>query len=87
MVLQLLEPQKPYNKAFLKIKANREPLVRFKVKLFQFSNSNNENESEKFHNNLFQDFLEKTFTQSTILFTKAVAPASLYFKNYSTCLH
>ena len=61
MVLHLLETQKPQTKAFLKIKAIRKLLESFKLNRTQFSNSNNEKETEKFHKNLFQDFLKTTF--------------------------
>ena len=61
MVLQLLEPRKALNKAFLKIKANREPLECFKVNLIQILNSINEKETEEFHKNLVIDFLKKTY--------------------------
>ena len=60
MVLQLLESQKALNKAFLKTKANREPLECFKVNRTQFSNSINENETERFSKNQTQDFITKS---------------------------
>ena len=60
MVLQLLESQKALNKAFLKTKANREPLECFKVNRIQFSNSINEKESERFSKNYTRDFLKKS---------------------------
>lgn len=61
MVLHLLETQKPQTKAFLKIKAIRKLLECFKVNFIQFSNSNNEKETEKFHKNQTQDFLKTIF--------------------------
>ena len=61
MVLHILEPRKALNKAFLKIKANREPLECFKVNLIQILNSINEKETEEFHKNLVIDFLKKTY--------------------------
>lgn len=61
MNLNLLEPRKALNKAFLKIKAHREPLECFKVNLVQILNSINEKETEEFHKNLVIDFLKKTY--------------------------
>ena len=58
MVLHILETLKKPNKAFLKIKAIRKQLESFKVN--PISISINENESERFHKNLFQDFLKTT---------------------------
>lgn len=60
MVLQLLEPRKALNKAFSKIKANREPLECFKVNLTNVLNSIYENESERFSKNRTQDFTLKS---------------------------
>ena len=60
MNLQLLESQKALNKAFLKTKANREPLECFKVNRIQFSNSINENETERFSKNQTHDFTLKS---------------------------
>lgn len=61
MISNLLEPRKALNKAFLKIKANREPLECFKVNLIQILNSINEKETEEFHKNLVIEFLKKTY--------------------------
>ena len=60
MVLQLLESQKALNKAFLKTKANREPLECFKVNLTNVLNSLNENETERFSKNQTHDFTLKS---------------------------
>ncbi len=60
MTQQLLEHRKALNKAFLKTKANREPLECFKVNRIQFSNSINENETERFSKNQTQDFILKS---------------------------
>ena len=60
MISNLLEPRKALNKAFLKIKANREPLECFKVNLTNVLNSINENETERFSKNQTQDFILKS---------------------------
>ena len=60
MVLQLSETQKALNKVFLKFKANRVALERFKTKRRQFSNCSNENESERFSKNHLRDFITKS---------------------------
>ena len=87
MVLNILETPKKPNKAFLKFKAIRILLESFKPKLIQFSNFSSEKESERFSKKNTQDFLKKYSFQSTNLFIKAVAEASLYFKINSICLH
>ena len=87
MVQNILETLKKPNKAFLKFKAIRVVLESFKAKLIQFSNFSNENESKRFSKNHTRDFLKKYSFQSTNLFIKAVAEASLYFKINSICLH
>ena len=60
MNLQLLESQKALSKAFLKTKANREPLECFKVNLTNVLNSLNENETERFSKNQTNDFTLKS---------------------------
>ena len=60
MNLQLLESQKALSKAFLKTKANREPLECFKVNLTNVLNSLNENETERFSKNQTHDFILKS---------------------------
>jgi len=60
MVLHILEtPKKPY-KAFLKIKAIRKQLESFKAKRTPFSNSINENKTERFSKNHTQDCITKS---------------------------
>ena len=59
MVQNILETLKKPNKAFLKFKAIRVLLESFKVKLSQFSNFSNENESGIFSKKNTQDFLKK----------------------------
>ena len=71
MKLQLLESQKALNKAFLKIKANREPFECFKIKRTRFSISINENETERFSKNRTYDFIKKaSYDYTNILYTK-----------------
>lgn len=60
MTQQLLKSQKALNKAFLKTKANREPLECFKVNLTNVLNSINENETERFSKNQTHDFTLKS---------------------------
>ncbi len=61
MNIQLLEPRKALNKAFLKIKPNRTGIELFKNNLIAILDSINEKESEGFHKNLVIDFLKKTY--------------------------
>ena len=61
MNIQLLEPRKALNKAFLKIKPNRTGIEIFKTNLIAILDSINEKESEEFHKNLVIEFLKKTY--------------------------
>ena len=61
MTMNLLEPRKALNKAFLKIKPSRSHIEDFKTNLIQILDSINEKESEEFHKNLVIDFLKKTY--------------------------
>ena len=61
MNIQLLEPRKALNKAFLKIKPNRTGIELFKTNLIAILDSINEKESEEFHKNLVIEFLKKTY--------------------------
>lgn len=61
MNIQLLEPRKALNKAFLKIKPNRTGIELFKNNLIAILDSINEKESEEFHKNLVIEFLKKTY--------------------------
>ncbi|MBW4694613.1 MAG: hypothetical protein KME27_22925 [Lyngbya sp. HA4199-MV5] len=56
-----LQPRKALNKAFLKVKPNRESIEKFKTNLIQLLDQINESESEEFHKNLVSDFLKKTY--------------------------
>ena len=87
MVQNILETLKKPNNAFLKFQTIRKVFESFKAKLTPFSNFSYDNQSERFSKKNTQDFLVKLSYQSTNLFIKAVAEASLYFKINSTCLH
>lgn len=59
--INLLKPRKALNKAFLKIKANRNEIETFKRNLIVLLDRINEAESEEFHKNLVSDFLKNTY--------------------------
>lgn len=61
MELIALKPTKALNKAFLKVKPNRDNIEGFKTNLIRLIDSMNEAESEEFHKNLVIDFLKKTY--------------------------
>jgi len=61
MDLKLLKPRKALNKAFLKVKPNRNEIERFKTNLIQLIDNSDDSESEEFHKNLVSDFLKKTW--------------------------
>jgi adenine-specific DNA-methyltransferase len=65
MDLNLLKPRKALNKAFLKVKANRNEIEIFKKNLIHLIDAIDENESEEFHKNLVSDFLKNTYYGST----------------------
>ena len=56
-----IEPRKALNKAFLKIKPNRNSIELFKTNLIVLLNSVKDKESEEFHKNLISDFLKNTY--------------------------
>ncbi|NEN24737.1 DUF559 domain-containing protein [Cryomorpha ignava] len=56
-----LKPRKALNKAFLKVKPNRQEIEQFKANLIQLLDRTNAIESEEFHKNLVIDFLKKTY--------------------------
>ena len=64
MKIQLLEPRKALNKAFLKVKPNRIGIELFKNNLISILDSTNVKESEEFHKNLVIEFLKKTYYDS-----------------------
>ena len=49
------------NKAFLKVKPNRNEIESFKANLIQLIDRTNDTESEEFHKNLVSDFLKETY--------------------------
>ena len=61
MILKELKPRKALNKAFLKVKPNRNEIEVFKTNLITLLDRTNDTESEEFHKNLVSDFLKKTY--------------------------
>jgi hypothetical protein len=57
----LLVPRKALNKAFLKVKTNRNEIELFKTNLIGLLDKIDESESEEFHKNLVSDFLKNTW--------------------------
>ncbi|MFY8069286.1 MAG: DUF7149 domain-containing protein, partial [Flavobacterium sp.] len=53
--------RKALNKAYLKVKPNRNDIEKFKSNLVLLIDSIKENESEEFHKNLIADFLKNTY--------------------------
>jgi len=56
-----IQPRKALNKAFLKVKPNRDNIETFKKNLIKLLDQINEAESEEFHKNLVSDFLKNTY--------------------------
>ncbi len=61
MKLNILNPKKALNKAFLKVKPNRNEIEVFKTQLAVLLDHTNDTESEEFHKNLVSDFLKNTY--------------------------
>jgi adenine-specific DNA-methyltransferase len=61
MELNQMKPRKALNKAFLKVKPNRNEIESFKTNLITLLDRTNDTESEEFHKNLVSDFLKKTY--------------------------
>ena len=61
MKLIELKPKKALNKAFLKVKPNRDEIEDFKTNLIRLLDGTNDTESEEFHKNLVSDFLKDTY--------------------------
>lgn len=59
----ILTPRKALNKAFLKVRPNRDLIEKFKTNLIQLLDRANASptESEEFHKNLVSDFLKHTY--------------------------
>ncbi|WP_236630639.1 DUF7149 domain-containing protein [Aphanizomenon flos-aquae] len=56
-----MQPRESLNKAFLKVKPNRNDIENFKKNLHSLIEKINESESEEFHKNLIGDFLKNTY--------------------------
>lgn len=56
-----IKPRESLNKAFLKVKPNRNEIENFKKNLQNLINKINESETEEFHKNLIGDFLKNTY--------------------------
>ncbi|MCK9639845.1 MAG: Eco57I restriction-modification methylase domain-containing protein [Prolixibacteraceae bacterium] len=65
MELNILKPRKALNKAFLKVKTNRNEIELFKANLIGLLDQIDETESEEFHKNLVSDFLKNTWYGAT----------------------
>ena len=61
MILKQLKPRKALNKAYLKLKPNREEVNSFKTNLIQLLDRIDDTESEEHHKNLIIYFLEQTY--------------------------
>lgn len=61
MNLNILKPRKALNKAFLKVKPNRNEIECFKENLIKLIDHINEAESEEFHKNIVSTFLKDTY--------------------------
>lgn len=61
MEINILNPRKALNKAFLKVKPNRTEIESFKTNLIQLLDRTNKKETEEFHKNLVSDFLKDTY--------------------------
>ena len=61
MILKPLKPRKALNKAYLKLKPDREKIDLFKTNLIQLLDRIDDTESEEYHKNLISDFLKDTY--------------------------
>ena len=61
MILEQLKPRKALNKAYLKLKPDREKIDIFKANLIQLLDRIDDTESEEYHKNLISDFLKQTY--------------------------
>lgn len=64
MVQNILTPRQALNKAFLKVKPNRNNIEQFKQNLEKLLDQINEAESEEFHKNIVIKFLQDTYYNS-----------------------
>lgn len=71
MELKIIKPRQSLNKAFLKVKPNRNEIEDYKKNLIALLDCINDTESEEFHKNLISDFLKDTYyKQSHFINTK-----------------
>ncbi len=61
MNLQILNPRKSLNKAYLKVKPLRSEIEVFKANLIHLLDQIDEKETEEFHKNIVSDFLKNTY--------------------------
>jgi hypothetical protein len=61
MNIKKLNPRQSINKAFLKLKPNRNKIEHFQSQLNHLLDQINDKESEEFNKNLISDFLKKTY--------------------------
>lgn len=61
MNLNILNPRRSLNKAFLKVKPNKDEIQSFKIQIKKLIENKNEKESEEFHKNLIANFLKKVY--------------------------
>ncbi|MGB8689158.1 MAG: hypothetical protein WCD53_17720, partial [Microcoleus sp.] len=64
----ILPPRKSLNKAFLKVKPNRDDIEKFQDNLMRLLHDINE--SEEFHKNLVSDFFKNTYSPHHFINTK-----------------
>ncbi|MDD2475002.1 MAG: Eco57I restriction-modification methylase domain-containing protein [Dysgonamonadaceae bacterium] len=65
MILKQLKPRKAINKAYLKLKPNRDDIEYFKTNLIKLLDNINDTESEEHHKNLITHFLNETYYKNT----------------------
>ncbi len=63
MILKQLKPRKALNKAYLKLKPDRQKIDVFKANLIQLLDRIDDSETEEYHKNLISDFLKRTYYQ------------------------
>ena len=61
MKLQFKTPKKSINKAYLKVKPNRQQIELFKKNLIHLFDQIDESETEEYHKNIFSEFLKSTY--------------------------
>ncbi len=61
MTNNIIQPRQALNKAFLKVRPNRNDIEKFKSNLNKLLQQINSKESEEFHKNLISEFLKNTY--------------------------